>query len=77
VIDALRNCQYPAPAHVIGKHCLETSEKRNVPLSNRRLGQLLTSARNIGLLKEVDEDAQEFTFVESTTNIKLFLDDES
>ena len=77
VVDALRSCQYPAPAHVIGKHCLEVSEKRDVPLSNRRLNQLLTSARNMGLLKEVDENGQEFTFVESTTRIKLFLEDES
>jgi hypothetical protein len=77
VVDALRSCQYPAPAHVIGKHCLEISEKRDVPLSNRRLNQLLTSARKMGLLKEVDENGQEFTFVESTTRIKLFLEDES
>jgi uncharacterized protein (TIGR00288 family) len=77
VVDALRSCQYPAPAHVIGKHCLEVSEKRDVPLSNRRLNQLLTSARNMGLLKEVDEDGQEFVFVESTTRIKLFLEDDS
>jgi uncharacterized protein (TIGR00288 family) len=77
VVDALRSCQYPAPAHIIGKHCLEVSEKRDVPLSNRRLNQLLTSARNMGLLKEVDENGQEFTFVESTTRIKLFLEDES
>ena len=77
VVDALRNCEYPAPAHVIGKHCLETSEKRNVSLPNRRLNQLLTNARKMGLLKEADENAQEFTFVESTTRIKLFLEDES
>ena len=77
VVDALRSCQYPAPAHAIGKHCLEISEKRDVPLSNRRLNQLLTSARNMGLLKEIDENGQEFTFVESNTRIKLFLEDET
>ena len=77
VVDALRNCEYPAPAHVIGKHCIETSEKRNISLPNRRLNQLLTSARKMGLLKEADEEAQEFTFVESTQRIKLFLEDET
>lgn len=80
VVDALRNCEYPAPAHIIGKHCIETSEQRNVVLPNRRLNQLLTSARNMGLLREASDDdteAQEYTFVESTQRIKLFLEDET
>ena len=80
VVDALRNCEYPAPAHAIGQHCIETSEQRNVTLSNRRLNQLLTSARNMGLLKKSAKEGvetDEFTFVENTQRIKLFLEDES
>ena len=80
VVDALRNCEYPAPAHTIGQHCIEASEQRNVTLSNRRLNQLLTSARNMGLLKKAndnDPENQEYTFVENTQRIKLFLEDET
>jgi len=80
VVDALRNCEYPAPAHTIGQHCIEASEQRNVTLSNRRLNQLLTSARNMGLLKKAGDDnseTQEYTFVENTQRIKLFLEDET
>jgi uncharacterized protein (TIGR00288 family) len=80
VVDALRNCEYPAPAHTIGQHCIEASEQRNVTLPNRRLNQLLTSARNMGLLKKAGEEAseaQEYTFVENTQRIKLFLEDET
>ena len=80
VVDALRNCEYPAPAHIIGKHCIETSEKRNVSLPNRRLNQLLTSARKMGLLIEASEEeteTQEYTFVESAQLIKLFMEDDA
>jgi hypothetical protein len=78
VVDALRNCEYPAPAHAIGQHCIETSEQRNVTLPNRRLNQLLTSARKMGLLKKADDetDTDQFTFIENTQRIKLFLEDE-
>jgi hypothetical protein len=79
VVDALRNCEYPAPAHVIGKHCIDTSEQRNVSLPNRRLNQLLTNARRIGLLKEAsgeDDETQQFTFVENAQQVKLFLEEE-
>jgi uncharacterized protein (TIGR00288 family) len=80
VVDALRNCEYPAPAHLIGKRCIETSELRNVTLPNRRLNQLLTSAKNMGLLQESAleaSDIQEYVFVEDPQKIKQFLEDES
>jgi hypothetical protein len=80
VVDALRNCEYPAPAYIIGKHCIEASEQRNIPLPNRRLNQLLTNARATGLLVETaDEDVetQEYTFVENPQQIKLFLEGET
>ena len=80
VVDALRNCEYPAPAHMIGKHCIEASERRNISLPNRRLNQLLTNARTMGLLVESASDGaeiQEYTFVENPQQIKLFLESES
>jgi hypothetical protein len=79
VVDALRNMKYPAPAHKISQHCIKTSEQRNIDLSNRRLGQLLSSAHEMGLLQEASstsDEGQEFTFVENAQQIKLFLENE-
>ena len=80
VIDALRSCEYPAPAHVIGQHCLELSNKRSINLPNRRLNQLLTTAKKIGLLQPaLGENAQPnyFVFIETANLVARFLDDEA
>ncbi len=80
VMDALRSCQYPAPGHVIGQHCLDLSAKRNINLPKRRLNQLLTTAKEMDLLQDAKgEDAQphQFMFVEAASLVARFLDDES
>lgn len=80
VIDALRSCQYPALAPVIARHCLDLSDKRNVNLPKRRLNQLLTTAKTLGLLQDAKgENAQpnQFVFVETTSLVARFLDDEA
>jgi len=77
VSDALRNCPYPAPAHMIGQHCLDLSESRQVSLPNRRLNQLLTTAREIGLLQPSgDGEPNQYTFVEDPELVSQFLDRE-
>jgi hypothetical protein len=77
VIDALRNCPYPAPAHIIGQHCLDLSQRRQVNLPNRRLNQLLTTAREIGMLQpSSDGEPSQYTFVEDPELVSQFLDSE-
>jgi uncharacterized protein (TIGR00288 family) len=80
VVDALRNCKYPAPAHVIGQHCLNLSERRQIALPNRRLNQLLTSARDIGLLQPTNENnnqPQQYTFANDAKLVSQFIDGET
>jgi uncharacterized protein (TIGR00288 family) len=80
VIDALRNCEYPAQAYQIGQHCQEMSERRGVPLPNRRLAQLLTLASDMGLLVNTgdqDDLPQEFIYVEDAQLVDRFLEDEA
>jgi hypothetical protein len=77
IIDALRSCLYPAPPHVIGRHCLNLSERRQVNLPNRRLNQLLTAARNMGILRRGEGgESNQFVFVENPDLIRRFLDGE-
>ena len=77
IIDALRSCLYPAPPHVIGRHCLNLSERRQVNLPNRRLNQLLTAARKMGILRRGEgEESNQFVFVENPDLIRRFLDGE-
>ena len=80
VMDALRSCQYPAAAPVIANHCLDLSDKRNVNLPKRRLNQLLTTAKKMGLLQEAKGEgfsSNQFVFVETADLIAQFLDDET
>lgn len=79
VVDALRDFKQPAQAPVIGQHCLELSQQRNVPLPRRRLAQLLTIARDLGLLiKTAAEDGilEQYTYVEDAERVSRFLDAE-
>lgn len=80
VVDALRSCKYPALAHQIGQQCLELSERRQVALPNRRLNQLLTIARDIGLLQPTGEDNGQptrYTFVNDAKLVSQFIDGEA
>jgi hypothetical protein len=56
------------------------SERRGVPLPNRRLAQLLTLASDMGLLVNVGEQnmqPQEFTYVEDAQLVDRFLEAEN
>ena len=80
VVDALRNCPYPAQPHEIGQHCLALSKRRNIDLPNRRLNQLLTTARSMGLLKPVPDQAGQptrYSFDANPRLINLFIESET
>ena len=80
VVDALRSYKYPALAHEIGQHCLELSERRQIALPNRRLNQLLTIARDIGLLQPTQDDSSQpaqYTFVNDAKLVSQFIDGET
>ena len=78
VLEALRGYDYPATAYDIGQHCRELGERRGIVIPSRRLNQLLTNARNLGLLEKVPGDAQpeEYQFISDPKRVKDFLADE-
>jgi hypothetical protein len=78
VIEALRNCEYPATAYDIGQHCRELGEQRGIKIPSRRLNQLLTNARNLGLLEKVPGDMQpeQYQFINEQKLVSDFLADE-
>ncbi len=78
VIEALRNCKYPATAYKVGQHCRELGEQRGIKFPSRRLNQLLTNARNLGLLEKIPGDTQpeEYQFINNPKLVSDFLADE-
>jgi uncharacterized protein (TIGR00288 family) len=76
VVDALRDFKTATKAPDIARHCLDLSKQRGIPLPRRRLNQLLTAARDLGLLmKTSGEDGapDQYTFVEDGDLVSRFL----
>lgn len=57
VVDALRSCQYPAQPHDIATYIRQLRERRQVYLPDNRLYQLISAARELGLINLVQTDA--------------------
>jgi hypothetical protein len=78
VLDALRTCQYPAPAQQIAQHVKQVRDQRQFDLPDKRVYQLITLARDLGLIVAVDPEQSEqgsvYRFHDESEQVRAFIE---
>ncbi len=71
IIDAIQTTTGPTPAYIFGQHCQKLCAERQIDLPNRRINQLLSEAKKIGLIKR--ETDSSFSVIPDPEKIEQFL----